>query len=186
MGATVWLVDTDNNLTTLTTSGYRTKVAVTRTKATPAVLRTKAPTVTSSIESIAKQVSLLKALNDSNASSTEVSSSCPYDFRVYVYDIPTSLGSVRISFEARKNKTLQVCKKCNLEQYALEYIVHDFFTQFCGRTRDPEAADFFYLPIVRDAEFRIAFEHNDRRPSLTEQALLEILEKVSGYAIVAH
>ena len=26
----------------------------------------------------------------------------------------------------------------------------DFFTQFCGRTEDPNEADFFYLPIVRD------------------------------------
>ena len=36
------------------------------------------------------------------------------------------------------------------EQFALEYVVHDFFTQFCGRTADPEEADFFYLPIIRD------------------------------------
>jgi hypothetical protein len=108
-------------------------------------------------------------------------SGCPYDFRVYVYDIPASLGSVRISFEARKNKTLHICQKCNLEQHALEYIVYDFFTQFCGRTRDPEAADFFYLPIVRDAEFRVALEHKNRAPSLTEQALLEILENVSTF-----
>lgn len=36
------------------------------------------------------------------------------------------------------------------EQFALEYVVHDFLTQFCGRTTDPEKADFFYLPVIRD------------------------------------
>jgi hypothetical protein len=132
------------------------------------------------------EVSQPIALKGLKMASSEVSSGCPYDFRVYVYDIPASLGSVRISFEARKNKTLHICQKCILEQFALEYIVYDFFTQFCGRTTDPEAADFFYLPIVRDAEFRVAMEHKNRAPSLTEQALLEILEKVSDSAIVAH
>jgi hypothetical protein len=28
--------------------------------------------------------------------------------------------------------------------------VYDFLTQFCGRTMDPEEADFFYLPVIRD------------------------------------
>jgi hypothetical protein len=36
------------------------------------------------------------------------------------------------------------------EQFALEFVVMDFFMQFCGRTYDPDLADFFYLPIVRD------------------------------------
>jgi hypothetical protein len=104
--------------------------------------------------------------------------SCPYDIKVYVYEVPSTIDSIRISAEARRNKTLHVCQKCILEQFSLEYIVHDFFTQFCGRTYDPAQADYFYLPIVRDAEFRVALDKRRRAPSLTEQALLEILERV--------
>jgi hypothetical protein len=105
--------------------------------------------------------------------------SCPYDFKVYVYDLPDHIPSVRYGVEARKNKTLHVCQKCILEQFSLEYIVYDFFTQFCGRTYDPAAADFFYLPIIRDAEYRVKIDSNNkgkRQPSTTEQALLDILE----------
>jgi len=105
--------------------------------------------------------------------------SCPYDFKVYVYDLPDHIPSVKYAAEARGNKTLHVCQKCILEQFALEYIVYDFFTQFCGRTHDPAAADFFYLPIIRDAEYRVRIDSNSkgkRQPSTTEQALLDILE----------
>jgi hypothetical protein len=75
----------------------------------------------------------------------------------------------------------------------LEYIIYDFFTQFCGRTFDPEKADFFYLPIVRDVtiifgcfyidilskvEYRFEKEvNNNKFPSPTENALLEAMEK---------
>eukprot|EP01033_Poteriospumella_lacustris_P015687 gene15687-11227_t len=58
--------------------------------------------------------------------------------------------------------------------------MYDFFSQFCGRTYNPEEADFFYLPIVRDAEYRMAMENRGpraRAPSMTEQALLNIMEK---------
>lgn len=109
------------------------------------------------------------------------SGKCPYEFKVYVYELPSTLASVRLSEEARKNKTLHVCQKCILEQFSLEYIIHDFFTKFCGRTHNPDEADFFYLPIIRDAEYRLAMEDrhrkNNRAPSHTEQALLDILEK---------
>lgn len=111
----------------------------------------------------------------------ELPNSCPYSFKVYVYPLPSSLAAVSIGEQARRNQSLHVCRKCILEQFSLEYIIHDFFTQFCGRTRDPSLADFFYLPLVRDAEFRVAMEdrsnkHN-RAPSSTELALLDALEK---------
>ena len=105
---------------------------------------------------------------------------CMYDFKVYVYELPSTLGSIQLGHEARQNRTLHVCQKCIFEQFALEYIINDFFTQFCGRTYDPTLADFFYLPLIRDAEYRYMLDNNirgKRQPSLTEQALLDILEK---------
>ena len=47
---------------------------------------------------------------------------CPHDFKVYVYELPSNLASVRLAEEARTNKTLHVCQKCILEQFALEYV----------------------------------------------------------------
>jgi hypothetical protein len=104
---------------------------------------------------------------------------CEYDFKVYVYEIPPALDSIRIGQEARRNKSLHVCHKCILEQFSLEYIVNDYFTQFCGRTYNPDEADFFYLPLVRDAEFRMAMSIStrNRAPSSSEWALLNLLEK---------
>ena len=106
---------------------------------------------------------------------------CPYDFKVYVYSLPPELDSVRLAAEARRNRTLHVCQKCILEQFALEYIIHDFFTQFCGRTERPEEADFFYLPLIRDAEYRVRLEERNnakkRNPSPAEAALLLLREK---------
>jgi hypothetical protein len=107
-------------------------------------------------------------------------SSCPYNFKVYIYPVPSSIDSVRISEEARANNTLHVCQKCILEQFSLEYIILDFFSKFCGRTNNPDEADFFYLPIVRDAEFRQSMEFKgarNRAVSQTEKALLLLLEK---------
>lgn len=98
---------------------------------------------------------------------TPLSNTCKYDFKVYVYDIPQSLNSIRISEEARRNQTLHVCQKCILEQFALEYIVYDFFTQFCGRTHNPSEADFFYLPLIRDAEFRWSMQQKVRLATLS-------------------
>jgi hypothetical protein len=108
-----------------------------------------------------------------------VDSGCAYDFKVYVYDIPKTLAAIRVSEEARKNLTLHVCHKCILEQFSLEYIINDFFLGFCGRTYDPNEADFFYLPLVRDAEFRQTLQAStrNRAPSLAESALLGVLEK---------
>jgi hypothetical protein len=110
----------------------------------------------------------------------DTKSSCKYNFRVYVYPIPNRLRAIQTSEEARRNGTLHICHKCILEQFSLEYIVYDFFTTFCGRTYDPEEADFFYLPLIRDAEYRWALEmrlKNNRAPSNVEKALIDILEK---------
>lgn len=109
------------------------------------------------------------------------SSACDFDFKVYVYPlhrVANTLSSVRLAEEARRNSSYHVCVGCIYEQFALEYIMMDFFTQFCGRTDDPNEADFFYLPIVRDVEFRVEkLKHNNKKPSLTEHALLRALEK---------
>lgn len=108
------------------------------------------------------------------------SQKCKYDFKVYVYEVPWTIPSVRLAAEARVNRTLHVCKKCLMEQFALEYIVSDFFLQFCGRTFDPTEADFFYLPLIRDAEYRDVLQGKSnakRNPSYTEEALLNIIEK---------
>lgn len=121
----------------------------------------------------------LKTGNTANS----LSKGCPYDFKVYVYPIPSSVLALKISEEARHNGTLHVCQKCILEQFALEYIMYDFFTQFCGRTYKAEEADFFYLPLVRDAEFRVTLQEKgirQRAPSAAEVALLNILEKNDG------
>ena len=112
---------------------------------------------------------------------TKAGAACPYDFKVFVYSLPPELDSVRLAAEARRNRTLHVCQKCILEQFALEYIIHDFFTQFCGRTERPEEADFFYLPLIRDAEYRVRLEERNnakkRNPSPAEAALLLLMEK---------
>jgi hypothetical protein len=131
--------------------------------------RTSAPNVANAVSTIP---SVTPAATSAGA--------CPYTFKVYVYNIDPLLGSVYLAEEARKNRTLHVCKKCIFEQFALEYIVHDFFTQFCGRTMDPKEADYFYLPLIRDAEFRMQLEMRgprSRDPSPSEKALLSVLEK---------
>merc|ERR1712054_308855 len=88
---------------------------------------------------------------------------CPYKFKVYVYPLPASLGAVKNGREARENRTLHICKKCILEQFSLEYIIEDFFINTCARTFDPEEADYFYLPLLRDAEFRLAMSHRQKQ-----------------------
>ncbi len=116
----------------------------------------------------------------SSHSSSYYDSSCPYKFKVYVYPLPFSLGSVKVGFEARRNRTLHICQKCILEQFSLEYIIEDFIVNTCARTLDPSEADFFYLPLLRDAEFRMKMSiksKDSRGPSETEMALLDILEK---------
>lgn len=104
---------------------------------------------------------------------------CKYDFKVYVYNLPPELSAIRVSEEARRNQSLHVCHKCILEQFSLEYIMNDFFLNFCGRTHNPAEADFYYLPLVRDAEFRLmqSIGTRNRAPSSAEMALLHVLEK---------
>jgi hypothetical protein len=109
---------------------------------------------------------------------TQASKPCPYDFKVYVYDLPVDLPAVKIGEEARVQKRYHICHKCIFEQFSLEYIFNDYFTQFCGRTYDPEEADFFYLPLIRDAEYRQQLEKatSNRAPSSAETALIRLLE----------
>ena len=102
-------------------------------------------------------------------------STCQYDFSVYVYPLSPSLAPLKLAEEARRNQTWHVCQKCIYEQFALEYVVYDFFTQFCGRTHDPEEADYFYLPIVRDVVFRASLP--ERHPSEVETVLIQAIEK---------
>lgn len=126
-----------------------------------------------------RRVSAEQTTSISTKSKT-VSSHCKYKFRVYVYPIPMNLRAIQASEEARRNGTLHICQKCIFEQFALEYIVYDFFTKFCGRTNNPEEADYFYLPLVRDAEYRWALDQrlkNSRTPSDAEKALITVLEK---------
>jgi hypothetical protein len=76
-----------------------------------------------------------------SAKSSMASGDCPYDFKVYVYDIPADLRPVKLAEEARKKKQYHVCQKCIMEQFALEYIIVDFFTNFCGRTKNPKVTN---------------------------------------------
>lgn len=104
-----------------------------------------------------------------------VSSICEYDFKVYVYPLPASFS--KLSDEARSNSQFHICQKCIYEQFALEYVVLDFLSQFCGRTANPEEADFFYLPIIREIDYRIALQSGKRDPSLVETIMLDAIEK---------
>ena len=116
-------------------------------------------------------------LISSSLHSTASTTPCKYDFTVYVYPLSPNLSPLRLAEEARKNQTYHVCRKCIFEQFALEYVLYDFFTQFCGRTYIPEEADYFYLPIVRDIDYRVALQTGGKRdPSLTENALLQAIE----------
>lgn len=101
---------------------------------------------------------------------------CQSAFKVYVYDLPASLTA--LAENARRNGEYHVCKKCIYEQFSLEYIVYDYFLQHCGRTNDPMEADFFYLPIIREIDYRIALNSGgNRAPSQIEEALLDAIEK---------
>ena len=147
-------------------------------RASQVVKTTTVPTKSKRVERPALPAEVIASSEPVAVHSSE--HACMYDFKVYVYELPSTLGSIQLGHEARRNRTLHVCQKCILEQFALEYIINDFFTQFCGRTYDPSLADFFYLPLTRDAEYRYMLDNNirgKRQPSLTEQALLDILEK---------
>lgn len=106
----------------------------------------------------------------------EIHQHCKVGYKVYVYDIHPDL--LKNAEQARKDRTFHICTKCIYEQFALEYIIFDYFTQFCGRTYHPEEADFFYLPIIRDVDYRIALNNKGNRASSSiELALLDAIEK---------
>jgi len=80
--------------------------------------------------------------------------------------------------QARTNHSYHICRKCIWEQFALEYILYDYFTQFCGRVYNPDNADYFYLPIVREIDYRIGmYQKGGRDPSIIEKTLLNAIEK---------
>lgn len=101
---------------------------------------------------------------------------CGSELKVYVYEISPEL--LERAEAARKNGEYHICKKCIFEQFSLEYIVYDYFMQHCGRTQNPEEADYFYLPIIREIDYRIALSNGGKRaPSIIEEALLDAVEK---------
>ena len=103
---------------------------------------------------------------------------CSSNIKIYIYDLPAKL--LERAESARAKGEFHICKKCIFEQFALEYIIFDYFTQHCGRTSDPDEADFFYLPIIREIDYRIALSSGGQRaPSVIEETLLEVLEKNS-------
>ena len=59
-------------------------------------------------------------------------------------------------------------------------MLHDFFAHSCVRTRDPEAADLFFVPHYGDVLYRETGRPN--APSAWEQALLDLAEKEDGRA----
>lgn len=106
----------------------------------------------------------------------ESSTACLSELKVYVYEIAPALHERAET--ARKNGEYHICKKCIFEQFSLEYIVYDYFMQHCGRTQNPEEADYFYLPIIREIDYRIALGNGGKRaPSVIEEALLDAVEK---------
>lgn len=106
----------------------------------------------------------------------EGKTACHSDLKVFVYDIPSELKERAEA--ARVKGDYHICKKCIYEQFALEYIVYDYFTQHCGRTTNPDEADFYYLPIIREIDYRIALSNGGKRaPSIIEEALIDAVEK---------
>ena len=102
---------------------------------------------------------------------------CPFSFKLYIYDLPPHIPPIKLAEEARHNKTYHVCQKCIYEQFSLELIVYDYFAQFCGRTLDPEEADYFYLPVARDVEYREQMSRGKKVPSMMDNVFLAALEK---------
>ena len=121
------------------------------------------------------------------------SSLCPYTFKLFIYPFEHLLPSFQIAEQARHNQTYHIRPGHIYEQFSLEYIIYDYFSQFCGRTMNPDEADYFYIPMMRDVEFRYTYDnkphnsHNNnknnknngkkRLPSYTEQIFIDILEQ---------
>ena len=108
---------------------------------------------------------------------------CPSDLKVYVYEYP---GVESMAWYQHAKKMRQRCREDDrcanhyagehlLAQFSLELILHDFFTKACVRTRDPEAADLFFVPHYGDVLYRETGRGD--KPSAYEAALLDILER---------
>ncbi|KAJ8598809.1 hypothetical protein CTAYLR_008643 [Chrysophaeum taylorii] len=101
---------------------------------------------------------------------------CPYGVRVFVYEFPESLHFNKIAAAARERKIgTHFEGEHLLAQFALEFVLADFFEQACVRTHDPDAADFFFVPFFSDVEYRAAGRPNG--PSPHGEAILDILER---------
>ena len=122
---------------------------------------------------------------------TQSSSICPYTFKLFIYPFEHILPSFHLAEQARLNQTYHIRPGHIYEQFLLEYIIYDYFSQFCARTMNPDEADYFYIPMMRDVEFRYTYankprqSHNNhnknngkkRLPSYTEQIFIDILEQ---------
>lgn len=104
--------------------------------------------------------------------------SCPYNFKIYVYDLPDNHSGSLLAEHARNQTEYNVCNDCNYSQFSLEFVINDFFLQFCGRTTNPDEADFFYLPVIKDTEYRYRRLNLQqfREPSLTEYSFIDAIE----------
>ena len=118
----------------------------------------------------------LSVLQKQVSGSVIKSEPCTSGFKVFVYELPASV--LQRAEDARVKGDYHICKKCIYEQFSLEYIVYDYFVKHCARTMNPAEADFFYLPIIREIDYRIALSNGGQRaPSAIEESLLESLEK---------
>eukprot|EP00899_Mesostigma_viride_P024867 jgi/Mesvir1/5565/Mv15587-RA.1 len=61
----------------------------------------------------------------------------PFDFKVYVYDLPKEFHS-----ELKSDQ-----KRCITDQYGTEILIHEELLRHPVRTIDPKQADFFFVPI---------------------------------------
>ena len=72
---------------------------------------------------------------------------CHFSFKVYVYDFKVLYGQKATAMS-------NACRRCLMPQFALEYVLFDFFSKFCGRTTNPDEADYYFVPLVPDIEAR--------------------------------
>lgn len=120
---------------------------------------------------------------DLHASNTR----CPSSLKVYVYEYP-GMADMRwhqLAEDQRRDCAAGPCRthfsgEHLLAQFTLEHVLHDFFSQSCLRTKNPEEADLFFVTHFGDILYRATGRKND--PSPWEQALLDLVEKGDGRA----
>ena len=95
---------------------------------------------------------------------SNLSSVCNVDFKVYVYETPL----LELSEDYRPNDTFAGSQ----QQYSLGLIVYNYFNHFCGRTLNPDEADYFYLPQSDDVLFHVVKKGTQ---SYTQQAFMAVI-----------